>query len=144
LADHDGAGHRRAVHRAVVLIGPRRGERDGVRLAVAAPDRTARERGRPLGLDAMRDALVIRPRPGHSGTHRHRVDRRVRGAVVGADEHDLSVVPHGYRPDRPAAPASATTASPVTAPTAPAAPAAAPVWAGRRVTAATRERRERD
>src|SRR2546426_9154775 len=55
---------------------------------------------------------LLVPRPGHGGTHRHRVDRRVRGAVVGADEHDLSVVSHGYGPDRPAATASATTAAP--------------------------------
>src|SRR2546426_6708918 len=106
LADHDGAGHRRAVHRTVVLIGPRRGERDGVRLTVAAHDRTACKRGRPLGLDAVGDALVVGPRPGHGGTHRHCVDRRVGGAVVGADEHDSPVVPHGHGPDRPpAAPA---------------------------------------
>src|SRR2546425_6462273 len=42
----DRAAHRRAVHRAIVLIGARRRERDGVRLAVAAHDRAARERGR--------------------------------------------------------------------------------------------------
>src|SRR5437867_5457437 len=133
LADHDGAGHRRAVHRAVVLIGPRRGERDGVCLAAAAHDRTARKRSRPLGLDAVGDALVVGPRPGYGGTHRHCVDRWVRGAVVGADEYDSPVVPHGHGPDRPTAPARAV---PAATPT--------PVRAGRRVTAATRERRERD
>src|SRR2546425_9374543 len=62
---------------------------------------------------------LLVPRPGHGGTHRHRVDRRVRGAVVGADEHDLSVVSHGYGPDRPAATASATPAAPVHPPTPP-------------------------
>src|SRR2546422_6743154 len=52
-------------------------------------DRAARERGRPLGLDAVRDALVVGPRPRHSAAHRYRVDRRVSGAVVGArsEEH---------------------------------------------------------
>src|SRR5437879_7659129 len=129
------------MHRAVILIGPRRRERDGVRLAVAAHDRTARKRGRSLRLDAVGNALVVGPGPCHGRTNCHRVDRRVRGAVVGADEHDLSVVSHGYGPDRPAATAAATTAAPVPAPTA---PAAAPVWAGRRVTAATRERDHAD
>src|SRR6266516_4941766 len=108
LADHDGAGHCRAVHCAVVLIGPARGERDGVRLAVAAHDRTARKRGRPLELDAVGDAQVVGPRPGHGGTHRHGVDRRVGGAVVGAAEHDPPVVPHGHGPDR----TTSATASP--------------------------------
>src|SRR2546426_5317542 len=99
----DRAAHRRAVHRAIVLIGARRRERDGVRLAVAAHDRAARERGRPLGLDAVRDALVVGPRPRHSAAHRYRVDRRVSGAVVGADEHDSPVVPYRHRPGRTAA-----------------------------------------
>src|SRR5436309_6813592 len=84
LADYDGAGHRGAMHRAMVLIGARRRERDGVRLAVAAHDRTARERGRSLGLDAVGDAQVVGPRPRHGATHRHRVDRRVRGSPVDA------------------------------------------------------------
>src|SRR2546422_11172428 len=90
-------------------------------------DRAARERGRPLGLDAVRDALVVGPRPRHSAAHRYRVDRRVSGAVVGADEHDSPVVPYRHRPGRTAAPA---------------APAPAPVGAG--PAAAARECRERE
>src|SRR5438477_4451040 len=139
LPHHDCAGHRRAVHCTVVLIGPRRSERDGVRLTTATHDRTARKRSRPLGLDAVGDAQIVGPRPGHGGTHRNCVDRRVGGAVVGAAEHDSPVVPHGHGPDRPA---PATPATPVTTPTAPTASTAAAVWAGRRVTPATREHRE--
>src|SRR5256886_12972360 len=122
------------MHRAVILIGPRRRERDGVRLAVAAHDRTARKRGRSLGLDAVGNALIVGPGPCHGRTHCHRVDRRVPGAVVGADEHDLSVVSHGYGPDRP----SATRAAPPPPPlTPPPPPPPAPPWARPRCTAAT-------
>src|SRR6266566_6686775 len=116
LADHDGAVHLRAVHRAVILIGPRRGERDGVRLAAAAHDRTARKRGRPLGLDAVGDGLIVGPGPRHGAARRHRVGRRVRGAVVAADEHDSPVVPHGHGPDWTATATATATPTPPPSP----------------------------
>src|SRR5213596_2466455 len=47
-------------------------------------------------------------------------------------------------PTGPTPPPPPTPATPVTTPTAPTASTAAPVWPRRRVTAATRERRERD
>src|SRR5438128_5559964 len=105
------------MHRAIVLIGAGRRERDGVRLAVAAHDRAARKRGRALGLDAVGDALIVGPRPRHGAAHRHRVDRRVGGGVVGAGEHDLPVVPHGHGPDRPPAAPTAPTVTPAPTPT---------------------------
>src|SRR5205807_4733114 len=106
------------------------------RLTTATHDRTARKRSRPLRLDAVGDAQIVGPGPGHGGTHRHCVDRRVGGAVVGAVEHDSPVVPHGHGPDRPHTAPPATAATPTAA--------AAAVWPGCRVTAATREHRERD
>src|SRR5438477_3898060 len=129
LPHHDCAGHRCAVHCTVVLIGPRCSERHGVHLTTATYDRTARKRSRPLRPDAVGDAQIVGPGPGHGGTHRHCVDRRVGGAVVGAAEHDSPVIPHGHGPDR------AHTATPATA-----APAATPaaVWPARRVPAAPR------
>src|SRR2546422_2600745 len=100
------ATHRRAVHRTIVLIGAGGGERDGVRLAVAAHDRTARERGRPERLDAVRDAPRAGPRPGDGAAYRDRVHRRVRAPVVGAEERDGPVVPHRHGPDGTATPAT--------------------------------------
>src|SRR5207253_1582828 len=127
------------MHGAVVLVDARRRERYRVVLAVAAHDRTARERGRPERLDAVRDALRAGPRPGDGAAYRDRVHRRVRAPVVSADERGGPVVPHRHGPDGTATPAGTATTATTISPR-----AVAPVGAARHVAAAARERRERD
>src|SRR6266702_860709 len=89
LANHDPAAHRRAVHRAIVLIGPRRGERDRVGLPIAGLDGAARETGRPLRLDAVRHRSRGGPGPRDRAADRDGVDRGVLSPVVGALEQDV-------------------------------------------------------
>src|SRR6266568_968482 len=112
LANHDPAAHRRAVHRAIVLIGPRRGERDRVGLPIAGLDGAARETGRPLRLDAVRHRSRGGPGPRDRAADRDGVDRGVLGSVVGALEqdvpdHDLT----GWTPTPTPTPTAATTAT---------------------------------
>src|SRR5207253_3969606 len=126
------------MHGAVVLVDARRRERYRVVLAVAAHDRTARERGRPERLDAVRDAVRAGPRPGDGAAYRDRVHRRVRAPVVGTEKREGPVVPHRDGPD-----GTATSAAPAATATISSC-AVAPGGAARRVTAAARERRERD
>src|SRR5205807_3672099 len=130
------------MHGAVVLVDARRRERYRVVLAVAAHDRTARERGRPERLDAVRDALRAGPRPGDGAAYRDRVHRRVRAPVVSADERGGPVVPHRHGPDGTATPATPAGPAATTTTTIPP-PAVAPVGAARQVAAAAPERRER-
>src|SRR6266704_1583599 len=112
LANHDPAAHRRAVHRAIVLIGPRRGERDRVGLPIAGLDGAARETGRPLRLDAVRHRSRGGPGPRDRAADRDGVDRGGLSPVVGALEehvpdHDLT----GRTPTpTPTAATTATTA----------------------------------
>src|SRR5437879_10449052 len=122
------------MHGAVVLVDARRRERYRVVLAIAAHDRTARERGRPERLDAVRDALRAGPRPGDGAAYRDRVHRRVRAPVVSADERGGPVVPHRHGPDGTATPATP-------APTTLAPRALAPVGAAPHVAAAAPARR---
>src|SRR2546426_8761619 len=110
------------MHGAVVLVDARRRERYRVVLAIAAHDRTARERGRPERLDAVRDALRAGPRPGDGAAYRDRVHRRVRAPVVSADERRGPVVPHRHGPDGTATPAPPRTPPPPTPPPFPPAP----------------------
>src|SRR6266853_4002574 len=112
LLDDDPAAHRGTVHGAIVLIGPRRRERECVRHAIAGLDGAAREIGRPLRLDAVRDRSRGGPGPRDRAADRDGIDRGVLGPVLGALEQDV--------PDDDLA---SQTSAP-TAPTAPAAPAA--------------------
>src|SRR6266702_4120816 len=95
LANHDPAAHRRAVHRAIVLIGPRRGERDRVGLPIAGLDGAARETGRPLRLDAVRHRSRGGPGPRDRAADRDGVDRGVLGSVVGAQNPAIDTVAVG-------------------------------------------------
>src|SRR5437773_8390574 len=90
LADDDAAPHRRAVHGAIIRVGTRRGERDRVALPIARLDGAARETGRPLRLDAVRDRSRGRPGPLDGGADGDGVDRGVLGPVVGALEQDVA------------------------------------------------------
>src|SRR6266581_111340 len=114
LANHDPAAHRRAVHRAIVLIGPRRGERDRVGLPIAGLDGAARETGRPLRLDAVRDRSRGGPGPRDGAAGRDGVDRGVLAPVVGTLEQD---VPDDDLAGQTSAPTATATTAPAAATT---------------------------
>src|SRR3989454_1187181 len=109
LLDDDPAAHRGTVHGAIVLIGPRRRERECVRHAIAGLDGAAREIGRPLRLDAVRDRSRGGPGPRDGAADRDCVDRGVLSPVVSAPEQD---VPDGDLTDRATAAPSAAAPTP--------------------------------
>src|SRR5213080_554785 len=116
LADNDGAGHRRAVHGAIIRVGTRRIERDRVGLPIAGQDGAAREAGRPLRLDAVRDRSCGRPGPRDGAADGDGVDRGVLTPVVGALEQD---VPDDDLAGRTTTPTPATATTTTTAATTP-------------------------
>src|SRR5439155_11363246 len=108
LADHDGAAHRRAVYSAIVRVATRRGERDRIGLTITRLDGAARETGRALRPDAVRDRSRTGPGPRDRAAHRDGVDRGVLAPVVGALEQDVPDDDFAGRTPAPA-PAPATT-----------------------------------
>src|SRR5437764_6223309 len=75
--------------RSIRRVPTRRIERDRVGLPIAGQDGAAREAGRPLRLDAVRDRSRGRPGPRDGAADGDGVDRGVLALVVGALEQDV-------------------------------------------------------
>src|SRR4051812_3264026 len=107
---NDRAGHRRAVPQAVIVVGSRRSELDGVRRAAAACV-AACETGRAERPHAVRQTAA--PSPSHCCACRDRIDGRPR-TVVPAHELDARSGADGSnRSATPATPATSATTRPV-------------------------------
>src|SRR5438874_5238273 len=134
LPHDDRAGHQLAVDGAVVLIRAGSIKPDGIR-PVPGHGAAARKAPRADGLDAVRQGSG--PGPGDGATDRDGIDSRIRAPVVAT--HELDAGAGGYRAHRAASPAATAPAVPTPTPT----PTAA-VHTCAAITAASRQRRERE
>src|SRR5207249_4857040 len=134
LPHDDRAGHQLAVDGAVVLIRAGSIKPDGIR-PVPGHGAAARKAPRADGLDAVRQGSG--PGPGDGATDRAGIDSRIGAPVVAT--HELDAGAGGHRPHRPPPPPATPPAVPTPTPT----PTAA-VHTCAAITAASRQRRERE